>query len=54
MKPYYEDEWVKLYHGDWRELIDPDLRADLILTDPPFRFYLIALFRRFSNICFSR
>lgn len=36
VKPYYEDEWVTLYHGDWRELIDPDLRADLILTDPPY------------------
>ena len=36
MKPYYEDDRVRLYHGDWRELIDPDLRADLILTDPPY------------------
>jgi site-specific DNA-methyltransferase (adenine-specific) len=36
MKPYYADESVTLYHGDWRELIEPDFRADLILTDPPY------------------
>lgn len=30
--PYYEEGWVTLYHGDWRELIDPDL----VLTDPPY------------------
>lgn len=36
MKPYYADESVTLYHGDWRELIDPDFRADLIVTDPPY------------------
>lgn len=36
MKPYYEDESVTLYHGDWRELIAPDFRADLIVTDPPY------------------
>ena len=34
--PYYSDEWVTLYHGDWRESIEPTFRADLILTDPPY------------------
>ena len=34
--PYYQDEHVTLWNGDWRELIAPDFRADLILTDPPY------------------
>lgn len=33
MKPYYEDESVTIYHGDWRELT---LDADAIVTDPPY------------------
>ena len=36
MKPYYEDEWVTIYHGDCREIL-PDLpKVDLVLTDPPY------------------
>lgn len=38
MKPYWSDESIELYHGDWRE--HPGLlagkRADLIVTDPPY------------------
>lgn len=34
--PYYSDDKVTLYHGDWRELIPADFRADLIVTDPPY------------------
>ena len=34
--PFYADEWVSLYLGDWRELIAPDFRADLLCTDPPY------------------
>lgn len=42
MKPYYEDEWVTLYHGDCREVLadlDPDRdlgTIDLVVTDPPY------------------
>lgn len=35
LKPYYEDALVTLYHGDARDLL-PLMRADLILTDPPY------------------
>ena len=39
MKPYYESERGKLYHGDCLE-IAPQLDGvfDLCLTDPPFSF----------------
>lgn len=34
MKPYYQDDWVTLYHGDCREIL-PELPAeDAIITDP--------------------
>lgn len=38
MKPYYEDDFATIYHGDCREIlpnIDPSSVA-LILTDPPY------------------
>lgn len=33
---YYQDEYVTLHLGDWRELIDSNFMADLIVTDPPY------------------
>jgi DNA modification methylase len=33
--PYYSDAYVTLYHGDAREVL-PQVRADLIVTDPPY------------------
>lgn len=34
--PYYCDEFVTLYHGDFRDIV-PDLpRCDAIVTDPPY------------------
>ena len=33
--PFFEDEWVTIYHGDCREIL-PMLKADAVVTDPPF------------------
>ena len=35
MKPYYDEDGITIYHGDCRELL-PTLKADLLLTDPPY------------------
>lgn len=35
--PYYEDDTVTLWHGDFREVLPTlDLAADCIVTDPPY------------------
>ena len=36
MKPYYQDEYVTIYHGDCREIMPTLSRVDLLLTDPPY------------------
>lgn len=40
MKPYYEDDFATIYHGDCREvlrdLMGGGLVADLVLMDPPY------------------
>ena len=36
MKPYYEDEWVTIYHGDCREILPTLPKVDLVLTSPPY------------------
>lgn len=33
MEPYYTDDWVTLYHSDFRDIIQ-DLTYDCIITDP--------------------
>jgi len=34
--PYYQDEWVIIYHGDCREILPELPKVDLVLTDPPY------------------
>lgn len=38
MKPYYQDKYTTIYHGDCREILPtiPDGSIDLVLTDPPY------------------
>lgn len=35
MKPYYEDSYCTIYHGDCRDVL-PGLTADATVTDPPY------------------
>ena len=37
MKPYYETELGKLYHGDCLEIMPQLEPVDLVLTDPPYK-----------------
>jgi DNA modification methylase len=35
-KPYYQDDYVTLYHADCREILPLLEPVDLVLTDPPY------------------
>lgn len=36
MKPYYQDDYCTIYHGDCREILPTLEPVDLVLTDPPY------------------
>jgi site-specific DNA-methyltransferase (adenine-specific) len=35
-KPYYQDDYCTIYHGDCREILPTLPKFDLVLTDPPY------------------
>jgi len=35
VQPYYQDKWVKIIHGDCREIL-PEIHFDITITDPPY------------------
>ena len=44
-KPFYQDELVTLYHGDFREVLPSlDIQVPLIVTDPPYPKEFIPLY----------
>jgi hypothetical protein len=36
MRPYYQDDWVTIYHGDCREILPYLPSAPVVITDPPY------------------
>lgn len=36
MKPYYQDDWATIYHGDCREFFDIIPTGSVLLTDPVY------------------
>jgi site-specific DNA-methyltransferase (adenine-specific) len=49
VKPYYADEWVRIYHGDCREVL-PSLGTDIaVVSDPPYGMDANTDTRRFSG-----
>jgi len=36
VRPYYQDDYVTIYHGDCREVLPGLGKVDLVLTDPPY------------------
>lgn len=52
MKPYYQDKWITIYHGDCREILPQlDVKVEAIVTDPPYPVEFIPLYRPVWQAC---
>ena len=58
MRPYYQDEWVTIYHGDCRDILPelPDKGINLVFGDPPYNvfgldaFVDLSVYRKWSKL----
>jgi len=51
-KPYYEDKWVTIYHGDCREILPKlNVKVDAIVVDPPYKTEFIPLYSEWWESC---
>ena len=50
MTPYYTDDHVTLYHARWEDVPADLLRADALVTDPPYGIDLNPVRSRFARI----
>jgi DNA modification methylase len=50
LKPYYQDDWVTIYHGDCRLILPTLATVDLLLTDPPYGVGFQGRARNFEKI----
>jgi hypothetical protein len=50
LKPYYEDESVKLFCGDCREVSNEFVSVDVVITDPPYSDWVHAKVRRGGSV----
>lgn len=48
MKPYYEVDGIVIYHGDCRDVL-PHVKADAVVTDPPYLLRLIPETREWDD-----
>ena len=48
MTPYYSDDHVTLYHARWEDVPADLLRADVLVTDPPYGMAYVSNFSKYE------